>query len=157
MGSLSIIMGNYLKRTNSFIRFLFVGVFNTLIGFSIMLLLLNLAGVSYWFSSFLGNSVGAAVSYMLNKSFTFQSRASVKTSIPRFIFVILGCYCLAYGTSHIVLNIFVDFALITNTMTAENIAVAFGTVLYTMLNYLGQKYFVFKKPKQFQTEIRNNK
>lgn len=157
MGSLSIIMENYLKRTNSFIRFLFVGVLNTLIGFSIMLFLLNLAGMSYWFSTFLGNSVGAAVSYMLNKSFTFQSRAPAKTSIPRFIFVILGCYCLAYSTSHIVINIFVDFALITNTMTAENIAVAIGTVLYTMLNYLGQKYFVFNNQKKFQTVTRNNK
>ncbi|WP_260631040.1 GtrA family protein [Bacillus sp. S/N-304-OC-R1] len=145
MGSLTMIMQNYLKRTNYFIRFLFVGVLNTLIGFSIMIFLLNIAGMSYWYSTFLGNTAGATFSYILNRSFTFQSKVSVKTSIFRFMFVILGCYLVAYSTSHHVLNFFVNYTLITNALIAENIAVAMGTCIYTVLNYLGQKYLVFKK------------
>ena len=57
-----------------FVRFLMVGVANTIVGLSVMYLLLHLAGLSYWTSTFLGNSVGAVVSFFLNRSFTFRSQ-----------------------------------------------------------------------------------
>ncbi|MEH7124750.1 GtrA family protein [Bacillus sp. JJ1773] len=133
-------MENYLKRTNSFFRFLLVGVVNTLIGLSIMLLLLNAAEMSYWISTFIGNGVGAFVSYFLNRSFTFQSKIHLKTSIPRFIIVILSCYIFSYSVSHMALRIFEE----GNSLLAENLAVVIGAGLYTLLNYLGQRFYVFK-------------
>ncbi|WP_430101061.1 GtrA family protein [Paenibacillus polymyxa] len=37
-----------------------------------MFLLFNILETNYWLSTFIGNSVGATVSYFLNKRFTFK-------------------------------------------------------------------------------------
>ena len=58
----------------SMLRFLLVGVVNTLVGAGIMFLLYNLAGCSYWLSSAANYIVGGIVSFCLNKYFTFQSK-----------------------------------------------------------------------------------
>src|SRR6476660_7448236 len=80
----------------TFVRFLLVGVANTIVGLSVMYLLLHVAGLSYWTSTFLGNSVGAVVSFFLNRSFTFRSQSSVSKSMIRFVAVILFCYFISY-------------------------------------------------------------
>ncbi|WP_462410780.1 GtrA family protein [Neobacillus sp. Marseille-QA0830] len=130
---------------NSFIRFIMVGILNTIVGLSIMYLLLHAAGFSYWLSTFLGNSVGACVSFFLNKSFTFHSENPVPKSAFRFIIVILACYFVSYDLGkYIVLwvlhhNDFLPLNVITD------LSVLTGTGLYTVLNYWGQKFFVFPK------------
>ncbi|WP_223701221.1 GtrA family protein [Sutcliffiella deserti] len=132
------------RLNNSFIRFLLVGIINTVVGLSSMYLLLNVFHLNYWISTFVGNSIGAIVSYLLNRSFTFKSSAGHFTSFPRFIFVILICYFLSYRA-----GLFLTHATLTglgyggNQHLEENIAILIGTGLYTILNYLGQKYFVF--------------
>ena len=56
------------------LRFLLVGVLNTLVGCGTMFLLYNLAGVSYWLSSAANYVVGGIVSFFLNKYFTFRQK-----------------------------------------------------------------------------------
>lgn len=145
MSSLAMILESYLKQTNTFIRFLFVGAINTVIGLSSMLVLFNAIGLSYWLATFLGNCIGATVSYFLNRSFTFQSQINMKASIPRFIIVIVACYFFSYSVSYLTINIVTEIKLIENTHQAENFAIMIGTVFYTVSNYLGQRYFVFYK------------
>ncbi|MBM7585509.1 putative flippase GtrA [Bacillus pakistanensis] len=144
MSHIALIIENCLKRTNSFTRFLMVGVVNTLTGLSIMLLLLNVIGLSYWFSTFLGNGSGAVVSYFLNRSFTFQSKVQLKSSAFRFLTVILVCYLLSYSLSRAVADFLVDFQYIRHTLPEDNLAILIGTGFYTLTNYLAQKHFVFK-------------
>lgn len=144
MNSITLILENCLKRTNSFIRFLIVGAINTLIGLSTMFLLFNIAELSYWFSTFLGNSVGAIVSYSLNRTFTFHSNATIKKSVPRFIAVILFCYFFSYTVSSMAAGMIKNqFSL--NMLTAENLAIFIGTAVYMITNFFGQKLYVFKK------------
>ncbi|MFD1778723.1 GtrA family protein [Fredinandcohnia salidurans] len=131
-----MITTHYLKPTNTFIRFLLVGLMNTFVGLSSIFLLLHVVGLSYWLSTFLGNSVGAVVSYLLNRRFTFNSKATFGRSIPLFILVILSCYFLSYSVSKLVAG----FILLPYT---NEIAVLLGTGLYTISNYFGQKYIVF--------------
>lgn len=52
MSHFTMIFETYLKRTSSFIRFLAVGVVNTMIGLTIMFLLMHAVGMSYWLSTF---------------------------------------------------------------------------------------------------------
>lgn len=49
------------------IRFLVVGVINTIVGTGTMFLLYNVAGCNYWVSSAGNYVVGSIVSYFLNK------------------------------------------------------------------------------------------
>ncbi|MBS4190821.1 GtrA family protein [Bacillus sp. FJAT-49705] len=144
MNSLTLILENYLKRTNSFIRFLLVGIMNTLTGISLMLFLLNVTGLSYWLSTFFGNSAGAVVSYFLNRSFTFQSNSKITKSLPRFITVILVCYFISFTVSHIAAEIISDLSFFSYLfLSNENLAVFIGTGFYTVMNYFGQKHLVF--------------
>lgn len=127
---------------SSFIRFLLVGLINTAVGLSIMYACLLLFHLSYWNSTFIGNLVGAAVSYMLNKNITFQSNARFVGSSIRFIIVILASYFIAYKLGLVLVEAAVGKSpLLTDYV--EVIAVLFGSGMYTILNYLGQKYLVF--------------
>lgn len=135
-----MITTHFLKPTSTFIRFLLVGVMNTLVGLSSIFLLLQVVGLAYWISTFLGNSIGAIVSYILNRRFTFTSKTSYGKSIPLFITVILGCYLLSFSLSKIV-------AGFVFTQHSNEVAVFLGTGLYTIMNYLGQKYIVFPQKK----------
>ena len=56
------------------IKFLLVGVINTIVGTSIMFLLYNVGHMNYWVSSAANYIVGSIVSYFLNKYFTFQNK-----------------------------------------------------------------------------------
>ena len=129
----------------TFVRFLIVGVANTLVGLSMMYLFLHLGGLSYWMSTFLGNSIGACVSYFLNRRFTFKSDHSVSKSMIRFVATILFCYFISYNIG----EHFIQWLLQNNpTFTSSvktDIAVLTSTLLYTILNYLCQKLFVFPK------------
>ena len=79
------------------IKFLMVGVINTLVGTSVMFVLYNVIGTGYWLASAANYIVGSIVSYFLNKYFTFKSNKQSLKEIIRFILNILLCYLLAYG------------------------------------------------------------
>ncbi|OCA87567.1 polysaccharide biosynthesis protein GtrA [Bacillus sp. FJAT-27225] len=132
----------YLKATNTFVRFVMVGAVNTAAGLFIMLTLLNLIGVSYWLSTFIGNSAGAILSYFLNRSFTFRSSVGLTKAAPRFIAVILTCYVFSYWASSKLVAL--EFANFLPARLHNDAAVLIGSGIYTISNYLGQKKFVFK-------------
>lgn len=129
----------------TFVRFLMVGLINTMVGLSVMYLLLHGFGLSYWISTFLGNSVGACISFFLNRRFTFKSDVSVLTGLFRFITVILISYFISYSLGESLVQ-----SLLNNNVTfiskgKTDLAVLISTFLYTLLNYLSQKLFVFHK------------
>lgn len=128
-----------------FFRFLIVGVINTLVGLSIIYILLHIAGLSFWLATFIGNSIGAVVSYTLNKTFTFKSSATVSKSAIRFIFAILACYFISYYLGKQLANWALDQVPFLPNNYKTDIAVLFGTGLYTITNYFGQKIIVFSK------------
>jgi putative flippase GtrA len=139
----------------SFIRFIIVGIVNTIVGLSCMYLFLHAVGLSYWISTFLGNSLGACVSYFLNRNFTFKSQNSVTKSAIRFVLVILCCYFISYELGKNVVAWVLKSNAIFNKKLTTDLAVLVGTGLYTVLNYFGQKLFVFpnKKNKFKSVEI----
>ena len=68
------------------LRFLLVGVINTLVGCGTMFLLYNLAHWSYWSSSAANYIVGGIVSFFLNKYFTFRKKDWSWGQVSRFAF-----------------------------------------------------------------------
>src|SRR4051812_45522454 len=116
---LLMITANRLKRTNSFFRFLLVGLLNTIIGLSLMFFFLKFFHMSYWLSTFIGNSIGAAVSYFLNRSFTFNSNIAAKIGIPKFVAVILFSYVFSYSIS----LSFIRIVPLSSSIPTEEIAI----------------------------------
>lgn len=124
------------------IKFLIVGVVNTLFGTAIMFGLYNLAGCSYWVSSAANYFFGSILSFFLNKNFTFQNKDSLQKTLPKFVLNILLCYLLAYGIAKpTALYLLKDCAVTIQ----ENVAMFVGMCLFTAFNYIGQRYFAFKE------------
>lgn len=124
------------------VKFIIVGIINTLFGTAIMFGLYNLAGCSYWISSAANYLFGSILSFFLNKTFTFQNKDSLKNTVPRFVVNILVCYLLAYGIAKPVTLYVLQGVSVT---IQENMAMFVGMCLFTALNYLGQRYFAFKE------------
>jgi len=127
----------------TFFRFLLVGVANTILGLSVIYLLLHLVGMSYWMSTFLGNSVGAMMSYYLNRRFTFRSKNAVSKSLILFVIVTLLCYVVSYSIGMNLVEWMLGTSNSLKSGTKTDLAVLISTGLYTVLNYLGQKWLVF--------------
>lgn len=128
-------------KENTVLKFLLVGVVNTLIGTGTMFLLYNLAHCSYWVSSAANYVVGGIVSFFLNKYFTFQNKTWEWSQVWKFAVNVTVCYLLGYGLAKpLVLHLLAGQAV----NVQENMAMLVGMCLYTGLNYLGQRFFAFK-------------
>lgn len=126
----------------SFFTFLLVGILNTMIGLSCIYLFLNIVQLPYWVATFLGNAIGACISYFLNKRFTFKSDSRIAASAVRFLFVVLLSYLIAYKVGLEIVGFFIgEMNSLQDYM--DEIAVLLGSGFYTLLNYFGQKYYVF--------------
>jgi putative flippase GtrA len=123
--------------------FIIVGVINTIVGLSVMLLLYNLLHTGYWLSSAIAYVIGSAVSYALNRKYTFKYTGSTAKSLLKFSLNIAVCYVVAYSLA----KPFVIYALSSFDMrisTVEQIAMVFGMCVFTGLNFFGQKFFAFR-------------
>ena len=123
------------------IKFIFVGILNTLVGTGVMFFSYNILGLGYWISSALNYIIGSILSYFLNKYFTFKSKRNGIGSILRFVINISLCYFIAYGIAKpVVAHILSGYSYVIR----DNISMLFGMGLFVVLNYIGQRYIVFK-------------
>ena len=129
-------------QNSTLFKFLIVGVFNTLVGCGTMFLLYNLAHCSYWVSSAANYIVGGIVSFFLNKYFTFGNKKWEWAQVWKFVLNVTVCYLLGYGLAKpVALRLLEGQAV----RIQENAAMLVGMCLYTGLNYLGQRFFAFKR------------
>ena len=123
------------------IRFLLVGLANTLTGAGAMFLLYNYFHCSYLFSTVANYVIGGTLSFILNKFYTFKSKNSGVGEIYKFTFIVLFSYLIAYGSAKTITMLFIHTYPID---VLDNIAMILGMSLYTILNYYGQRFWVFK-------------
>lgn len=122
------------------VKFLLVGVVNTLVGTAVMFSLYNLFQCPYWPSVCANYLCGGVVSYFLNKYFTFQNKECSWAQVGRFVLTVAVCMLLAYGIAKPAAR----WALAgAGRQVQENGAMVVGMVLYTALNYFGQRFFAF--------------
>lgn len=135
---------------SSFIRFLIVGVINTLVGTAVMFGLYNLAGlhewgkIGYWLSTIGNYTVGSIVSFFLNKHFTFKNKEKGKAVVIRFVVNIAVCMTLAYGVAQKCVETALAGTFLSEQLQG-NISMLVGMVLFVILNYFGQRFFAFRK------------
>ena len=148
--------GNNLKNKllkifdKTFLKFIVVGIINTLFGMSIMFSSFYILDhfqwfsydINYWTSSALNYLCGSILSYFLNKKYTFEVKETSKKSIIRFAINVSVCYFLAYGVAK-------PLALYLFQGVGERlqgyIALVIGMGLFVFLNYVGQRFWAFKQ------------
>ena len=124
----------------TFLKFMLVGVINTLVGTAVMFFCFNVLTWSYWISSAMNYIVGSIVSYVLNKRYTFEHKGHDWSTVWKFIVNITICYGLAYGLA----KSFVTWMLSgVSTNIQGNAALMVGMILFVGLNYIGQRFWAF--------------
>ena len=123
------------------LKFLLVGIINTLVGNSVMFLLYNLCSVGYGLSTAANYVVGSIVSYFLNKYYTFKQTKKSAKEVLKFIINIVLCYAIAYGVAKPLAYLILSGLSKT---VKDNLAMLAGSGIFIVLNYFGQRFFAFK-------------
>ncbi len=126
----------------TFLKFVLVGIVNTVFGTAIMFVFYNVLHLSYWMSSASNYVLASILSYFLNKKFTFESKDNSVQSVFRFALNISVCYLTAYGIAKPIVR---GLLSQTSVMIQDNAAMFVGMCLFVILNYFGQRLFVFKE------------
>ena len=133
-----------LKRVfdKTFLKFILVGIANTLFGTMVMFVFYNFLNFNYWISSASNYILGSVLSYFLNRFFTFESKEKSAKTIWKFAINISVCYLVAYGIAKPIAGaVFSGISMAAK----DNISMLIGMCLFVGLNYLGQRFIVFKK------------
>ena len=126
-------------------RYMLVNLFCWSIGTGVMFLLYNLHIGGYWLASASNYLIGGTLGYILNRRFTFHSHSRRLVELAKYIAHMLVCYFIAYTVApKLCAGLITQFGL----HAAGNVALTVGMVLFTILNYFGQRYLVFRRAKQ---------
>ncbi len=124
------------------LRFIIVGIINTVFGTTVMFVMYNVFHCGYWLSSFANYFLGSVLSYFLNKYYTFEYKERSLAVVLKFILNIGICYLVAYGIAKPAMKWLMNSF---DKTVQENVAMFVGMVLFVLLNYIGQRFFTFKK------------
>ncbi|MCG8506015.1 MAG: GtrA family protein [Sphingomonadales bacterium] len=119
-----------------FARFLIVGLANTFAGLAIIYAAKYFAGAGDVVANAIGYGVGLAVSFVLNKSWTFAHSGDNIRTVGRFLSAFAVCY---------LLNLATVLGLISLANVDPYIAQALGIPPYTVSFFLFSRYWIFKK------------
>lgn len=129
----------------TFLKFIVVGIINTVFGTAIMFFCFNILQLDYWFSSAMNYICGGILSYFLNKKYTFAVKETSRKSVVRFTINLTVCYLIAYGVAKPIAMFIFQGA---GEKWQGNIALFIGMGLYVFLNYIGQRFWAFKTDKK---------
>ena len=126
-----------IERLNTIqqVRFMEVGILNTVIGYGSYILLM-LVGVNYLIANTMSTIIGVVNSYFWNKHYTFQSGSKSKREPAKFVLVYLTSYLL--GTLFI-------FVLVEKFSVNKYLVGLLNLFVTTLISFFGHKYFSFKK------------
>lgn len=120
-----------------FIKFIIVGIINTIVGYGTYSLLITLK-INYIIANTISTIIGISCSYLLNKKITFNDIKTTKETPIKFISV----YALSYILGTISLTV-----LVKKCNVNEYIAGFINLFITTFISWFGHKYFSFKEEK----------
>jgi putative flippase GtrA len=122
------------QRLEAPLKFFVVGVANTLIGLLAIYLCKWALGFGDMLANICGYMVGLALSFVLNRSWTFRHAGRALPALVRFLVI----FALAY-----VLNLATVFIAIRSFGVNSYLSHAIGNVPYTVFFYFGSRHFAF--------------
>ena len=121
--------------TGQGLRYIAVGFANTALGFAVILALDIGLGLHSVAANAAGYLIGAACSYLLNKTYTFRSQRSHRGAVPEFILLMLACWVANASVLWIARS-----GLQWPPLPAQGLAV----LTYAVLFFVGSRSFVFR-------------
>ncbi len=121
---------------DQFFKYSLVGILNTLIGLSVIYFLFNVLHFHYIVANIIGYGCGLINSFILNKKWTFESKRHFSKEIFPFLLVFGICY---------VINLLAVIFSVEVFKIHPNIAQLIGIAIYSVSNFLINKYWTFSK------------
>ena len=126
-------MNRSVKKTAP--RFLVIGLLNTAVGMSVIFACKAWAGFGDALANATGYAVGLCVSFVLNRSWTFDFKGKNSLALVRFLWV----FAIAYA-----LNLLTVLVLIDLFGVSSYWAHVIGIIPYTTFSFVANHYFVFR-------------
>jgi putative flippase GtrA len=123
------------RKIGTPLKFVVVGIANTLVGLFAIYLCKWLLGFSDALANISGYMIGLAVSFLLNRGWTFRHSGAVLPALARFLVIFALAYLLNLATVLIAIH-----SLGVNSYLAQ----AIGIAPYTVFFFLGSRYFAFR-------------
>jgi putative flippase GtrA len=121
------------------LRFLLVGVLNTLVGLATIWALIGIAGWGDFQANFTGYLAGLVCSFVLNRQWTFDHAGPWRPALLRFLIVFAVSYCVNW-LAVLVLRDFFE----VNRYLAHSLAM----LPYTVTFFIGSRLFAFASQRQ---------
>ena len=116
-------------------KFGIVGIANTLLTAATIWVLLNHLHWSDYLSNIIGYIIGLINSFIWNRKWTFKNKSSVKETVFKFIITFAICYLIQLGNLYILLHL---------TSIDSFVCQMLSIGVYTVMNFLLNKYYTFK-------------
>ena len=123
------------------IKFVIVGIINTLFGYGIGLICLNLLHLNFWVSTVANYFFGSVLSYFLNKHYTFRYKGGDAKVVWRYVLEIAACYIISHGIAKPLCGLLLASY---SASLRDNVAMVVGLVFFAATNYFGQKFYGFR-------------
>lgn len=135
------------------ILYLVIGILNFLFCTALMFVLFNLCGFSEHSAPLVNYGLGSVIWYLACHYLLFPESRTTWQQVLRFLLEVAVCYLLSYYVvspllSRVLLRSarfrrFFSFGGGSMNMIEGNCEMAVGALVYALLNYFGQRYFVF--------------
>lgn len=123
----------------SLVRFVLVGISNTIVGLSVTYVSWRFLGFGHWWANAAGYLVGFLWSFTFNRLWSFDARDAGHPAAQFWRFTLVCA--VSYGVNVIVLS------LVRQAMGDDSfVPFLVAMVAYSIVNYLGSRLFVFARP-----------
>ncbi len=139
---------NEAKRT--FIQLLkygIIGISNTLITLIVFYIINTWMGLGYAIANTIGYVLGLINSFVWNRTWVFRSGGNLWREAGLFLLGFLICYGLQMGASQWLLSTplhDIELSWLPMKNTGENIIMCLSMVVYTLANYVYNRFVTFK-------------
>lgn len=135
------------------VLYLIIGVLNFIVCTALMFFLFNLCGFSEHVAPLVNYGLGSLIWYLACRYILFPENRTTLRQLLRFAIDVLACYGLSYYVAAPLLSrvclraagvreLF-SFGGSEPEMVRGNFEMTVGAIAYALLNYFGQRYFVF--------------
>ncbi len=130
----------------SLMIFLIIGGLNTIVSMSLNYALNTWAAWPFFYSSAFAFAVCSVPSFYFNRKYSFQSTAPLLKSIVKFTTIITTCFLLSYALNHLAMPFLREEFLQSWPQSIYTFIRVVGLqVVFTALNYVGQRLWAFKE------------
>ena len=130
----------------SLLFYTIIGMSNTLLTMGLEFILNNVFGLPYWWVTSIPFAITSVTSFVFNRKFSFDSKGNFWTDMLKFYALFIACYLLAFCVAKpLAIKLMSDAN--ASEKAIHNVSIVVGQCVFTPLNYLGQRFIVYRAKK----------